>query len=322
MMNEHAEQGWLALFPITFFSITLGLGGWAIATQRLEQTLSLPPFAAKVILGLDILVFVAVLVLYAAKVLLHPDHVRRELRHPVKISFIPTVSISILLMSVAFMDMHRGLSYALWVVGSILHAGLTLYIMREWICQDYFEISHMNPAWFIPVVGNMIIPLAGLAHAPQDVSWFFFSIGMVLWVVLFTIVTYRMIFHRSIPERLLPTLFILVAPPAVGFIAYVKLTGGLDAAARILFFFAVFMLAFLATLATRLGRIRFYLSWWAYSFPVAALAIAGTLMGHLASSGFYTGMAVVLWIMLSLLILFLSARTVLSMTRSEICVEE
>jgi tellurite resistance protein len=322
MINERAEQGRLALFPITFFSIPLGLGGWAIATQKIEHVLSLPSFAARGILWLDILVFAAVLVLYAAKALLHADEVRRELRHPVKISFIPTVSIGILLMSVAFLDMHRGLSHALWVSGTILHAGLTLYIMREWICQEHFEISHMNPAWFIPVVGNMIIPLAGVPHAPLDVSWFFFSIGIILWVVLLTIVMYRMIFHRSIPDRLLPTLFILIAPPAVGFIAYVKLTGGLDATARILFFFAVFMLAFLATLATRLGRIRFFLSWWAYSFPVAALAIAGTLMGSLASNGFYTGLAVVLWILLSLLILLLSARTVVSMMQREICVEE
>ena len=36
-----------------------------------------------------------------------------------------------------------------------------------------------------------------------------------------------------LPERLLPTVFILIAPPAVGFIAYVRLTGGVDVFAQI-----------------------------------------------------------------------------------------
>jgi len=317
---EQHGQGRLALFPITFFSVTLGLGGWAVATQGIERILPVGNLASQVILGLDILVFALVFALYAAKAISHPSAVRREVRHPVTLSFFPAVSIGILLMSVAFLNTNTELSFLLWVVGTILHAGLTLYIMREWITQEHFEIGHMNPAWFIPVVGNLIVPLAGVTHAPADISWFFFSIGIVMWVVLFTVVTYRMIFHRVIPERLLPTLFILVAPPAVGFIAYVKLAGGLDAFGRILF--AVFMFAFLMTLGARLARIRFFLSWWTYTFPVAALVAACTLMGRLAPSVFFTGMAVVLWVLLSLFILFLGARTAISITRREICVEE
>lgn len=48
------------------------------------------------------------------------------------------------------------------------------------------------PAWFIPVVGNIIVPLAGVRFAPAEVSWFFFSIGLVFWIVLLAIVMYRL----------------------------------------------------------------------------------------------------------------------------------
>jgi len=53
-------------------------------------------------------------------------------------------------------------------------------------------------------------------HAPADVSWFFFSLGLFFWPVLTAILFYRLIFHGSLPERFMPLCFIFIAPPAVG----------------------------------------------------------------------------------------------------------
>ncbi len=41
-----------------------------------------------------------------------------------------------------------------------------------------------TPAWFIPVIGNLVVPLAGTAHAPVDISWFFFGGGLLYWLAL------------------------------------------------------------------------------------------------------------------------------------------
>jgi len=94
------------------------------------------------------------------------------------------------------------------------------------------------------------------------------------------ILFYRLLFHNPLPERLLPTLFILIAPPAVGFIAYVKLTGTVDPVARILYYFALFVFVLMIPQLKMLSRIKYYLSWWAYTFPMAALTIATILMYH------------------------------------------
>jgi tellurite resistance protein len=46
--------------------------------------------------------------------------------------------------------------------------------------------------------------------------------------------------------------------------------------ARVLFGLAVFFALALAALAPRFARLPFFLSWWAYTFPLAAFAAAAT----------------------------------------------
>ena len=78
------------------------------------------------------------------------------------------------------------------------------------------------------MVGNIIVPVVGALRSGRDLV-VFLQHRPGFWMILFTVVMYRLFFrtHRSL--RLTPTLFILLAPPSVGFIAYSNLVGGLDA---------------------------------------------------------------------------------------------
>jgi tellurite resistance protein len=211
---------------------------------------------------------------YAAKVIKFKAAASKEWAHPIKMNFVPAVSISLILLSIAWLPISAPYSKLLWTAGVVLHLILTLYVMTQWMHHSKFEIVHLNPAWFIPVVGNILVPIAGVEHAPIEVSWFFFSIGIIFWPVLLTIIMYRVIFHASMPERLMPTLFILIAPPAVGFISYLKLTGEVDAFAQLLYHSALFFTLLLFTQVRHFASLKFFLSWWAYSFPLAAITIA------------------------------------------------
>ena len=117
-----------------------------------------------------------------------------------------------------------------------------LYVLHVWFNHEHLKIAHLNPAWFIPAVGNILVPIAGVGLGYIELSWFFFSIGILFWIVLFTIIMNRVLFHEPLPAKLAPTLFILIAPPAVGFVSYIGLTGGggIDGFARILFYGALF----------------------------------------------------------------------------------
>jgi tellurite resistance protein len=188
--------------------------------------------------------------------------------------------------------------------------------------QSKFEIIHLNPAWFIPVVGNILIPIAGVVHAPVEISWFFFSIGLMFWPVLLSIIFYRVIFHGSLPERLMPTLFILIAPPAVGFLSYLKLTGEVDAFAHVLYHGALFFTLLLFTQLRLFTRLRFFLSWWAYSFPLTAITVATLAMFEHTGGMLFLRLSGILLGISTVVIAGLLIRTALAVARREICLEE
>lgn len=309
-------------FPISAFSIILGLCGYTMATQRVFADLGWGRTFPLVLLLATSALYLALVGIYTAKAIRYGAVLAKELRHPVKLSFFPTIGLSLLLLSAGFFEVHRGVSFWLWAVGAVLQLGFTLLVLSIWIRHTGFEITHFSPAWFIPVVGNLAVPLAGVEHAPADISWLFFAAGIFFAVVLMTILFYRVFFHQPLPERLVPTLFIMIAPPALGMLAYVKLAGPLDPFAHVLYFLAVFFLLLLVVQARMFSRLQFYLSWWAYSFPLAALTIATYLMGRETGVAAYRAAAVVLWGVLSLLVVVLIGHTGAAVRRREICVED
>ena len=263
-------------------------------------------------------VFVVVAFAYLVKWLRHPDAVHAERAHPVKMNFVPTISIGILLLGVAWQPVVPAFASGVWVVGAALHLALTLITMSAWIHHTHFEVQHLNPAWFIPVVGNIIVPLGGVHFAPLELSWFFFSIGLVFWIVLLAVVMYRLFFHAPLALRLTPTLFILLAPPSVGFVAWSGLVGGLDAFGRVLYYTALFLALLLVSNAMRFFKLPFFVSAWAYSFPLAALSTATLRMAELGAGAFFAMLGGVLLILTTGVIGLLAARTIQAILRQEI----
>ncbi len=114
-----------------------------------------------------------------------------------------------------------------FIFGAVLHFFFTFYTIKFWI-NNNLDIQHSNPAWFIPIVGNLIVPISGKGFMPDSILYFYFSVGIFFWIILFAIILNRIIFHKQFAPKFMPTLFILIAPPAIGFIAYIKLTSNLD----------------------------------------------------------------------------------------------
>ncbi len=276
--------GWLVHLQVSLFAVTMGLGGLGLAWRSADRVLAWPGAIGEAILALAALCFASVALLYGAKFIRHRDAVIAEFAHPLKMNFFAAASIGLLLLSEAAFPYSRAIAEALWIVGATLHLTLALSVVRCWVTRNY-EIHHSTPAWFIPVVGNIVVPLAGVRLGYIELSWFFFAIGLLFWIVLFAIVLYRIIFHDQMPAKALPTLFILLAPPALGFSAYDRLVGGgLDGFGRVLFYAALFLALFLLTMAPRFLKTPFAMSWWAYTFPSAAMASAGLRFHEIVSA--------------------------------------
>lgn len=309
-------------FPVSFFSVILGMAGLAIASQKTETILKVPLNLSQYILIATVILFVIISLIYLIKMIKFSNEVKMEFNHPIKLSFFPTFSISLILLSIAYLSVNPVISKYLWISGTAIHFILTIIIVSILIQHNKFEIKQMNPSWLIPAVGNILVPVAGVSHFSPEISWFFFSIGFIFWIILLIIFFNRIIFHSPLPNKLLPTLFILIAPPAVGFISFVKLTGGINEFGKILYYFALFLVFLLFAQLKLFYKIKFYLSWWAYSFPIAAITIATILMFHETRVILFKYISLTLFTLLCLVISVLLIKTTISIFKREICIEE
>ncbi len=309
-------------FSISFLSIPLGLIGFTLTYVKAEQILKIPFKLSNYLLYFTLLVSVIIFSLYVWKLIRLPNEVKKEFNHPIKLNFFPIFAKVFLISSIILLETNLLLSKYFWWIGVILQSGFTLIILSVWIKHNKFEVHHINPSWFIPIVGTIIIPIAGIKHFSPELSWFFFSAGIVWWLILLVIVINRMIFNHPIPDKLVPTLFILFAPPAIGFISYFKLIGEITPFAKMLYYFSLFMFVLVLCQIRMFTRIRFYLSWWAYSFPLVALTVATLLMYLKTQLLFFSVLSWILFASLHIIIILLIFKTIITISRKGICVED
>ncbi|NRG18787.1 C4-dicarboxylate ABC transporter [Rhizobiales bacterium] len=305
--------------PVNLFAIVMGMAGLTLATIRFESASGVSASISLMFLGATVSVLLLLSALYLLKLVKHPQAVRAEWNHPVKIAFFPAISIGLILTGTALAPFFFQVGRVVWAAGAILHLAATLAVISAWIGHRSFEPVHLNPAWFIPVVGNVLVPIGGVGFGFVEISWFFFSISVVFWTVLLTLVFNRLIFHNPLPERLLPTLVILVAPPSAGFIAWMQLSGELNAFGRILYFSGLFFVMVVTAQIGRFAKLPFTIAWWAYSFPLAAFSVATFIYADVSGYPAMKGVAYAVYAVLLAVLATLVIKTINAARRDEIC---
>ena len=316
MAPAHSQ---LEHYPVTFFAIVMGLSGLSLALHAFEHAHGLGPLASGIAFWGAVLALLGVAFFYGLKAWRYPAAVRAEWNHPVRLAFFPAISISLLLIATLALPRAPALAEGLWLIGMVLQGILSIAVISGWIGHRAFQTPHLSPAWFIPAVGNVIVPVAGVQMGYLELSWYFLSVGLIFWIVLLTLVMNRLIFHDPMPGRLQPTLVILIAPPAVGFLAWISLTGQIDAFARILMNGAYLFTLLVAVQLPRIVRLPFALSFWALSFPFAAVTIASFRYAEMTGSGVHRLFGNALMAVLVIIIAALLHRTWRALRAGEIC---
>ncbi|MEA3362872.1 MAG: SLAC1 anion channel family protein [Thermodesulfobacteriota bacterium] len=308
-------------FPIMMFSIVMGLSGLSIAYQKASHLFHFTRLIPNFIAGLTSVVFVAIAITYIVKYFKYRAEVKEEFSHPVRINFFAAIPISLLLMSIMYQELNLQVATALWWVGMLLQGYLTLNTISFWINRN-LEIQYSNPAWFLPIVGNVLVPIGGVDIVNRDFLMYFFAVGIFFWIILLTIILNRIIFHNLLAQKFMPTLFIFIAPPAVGMISYVKLTGEFDLFASFLFNIGLFFTLLLLFMYKNFIKLEFFISWWAFTFPLTAMTIASILAHHMTGSLFCYYAAIGLLALATCVVTFVAYKTVYHMLKKEICVIE
>lgn len=311
----------LSYLPVGMFGGVMGLTGLAVAWRLAHQHFGAPAWISQAIGAVAIAAFAALIVAYGIKIVASWSAVRAEFNHPIASNLFGTPMISLLLMPFLLAEYSLPLARLSWVLGAVGMTALALVIVTRWMTVRQ-AASHVAPAWIVPVVGMLDVPLA----VPQlqwqglhEVMVFGLAVGLFFAIPLFTLIFQRMAMEEPLPAPLQPSLLILVAPFSVGFTAYVTTIGAIDLFAEALYMLTVFVLAVL------LGRLRhlphcspFRVSWWAASFPLAASAGATIRFAEHAGNVVTDAIALLVLAIASLTIVIFLAQTLAGVARGQL----
>ena len=312
---RHLAPGW--------FAIVMGWTGLALAWHRagglMGEAAGVVSALAAVVAAL---VCTALLLASLWRQQRHPLAVHEDLQHPVRHAFFAAVPISLLLLATAAVahGLDGALVRGLWAVAALAEGAITVWVLARWLRADGKGLvwAGVTPVLFIPVVGNVIVPLAGVPLGYADWSAAQFGVGLFFWPVVLTLLAVRLGTAGLWPERLLPTSFITVAPPAVVGLSLLQL-GAAPAYGWATWGIALFFLLWSASVVRRLLAQPFAVPFWGLSFPLAAFA---ALTLRLADGPVTRLLALAALALATLVILALSIATVKGLVRGTLLVPE
>lgn len=315
------REGTLSYLPVALFGSVMGLTGLSSAWKLASELYGMPLWVSQAIGALAIIVFLLVGAGYAVKAATGFRSVKAEFQHPIAGNLFGTLFISLLLIPIPLSNYSLVLARGIWVIGTI---GMILFawiIVSRWLGNRQHP-THATPAWIVPVVGLIDIPLAAPAlqlEGVDEVLMFALGLGLFFAIPLFTLIMSRLVFEEPISAPLQPSLMILAAPFAVGFSAYVTVTGEVDRFASALYMLMVFMLTVLA------GRLRylaiscpFRLSWWAVSFPLAAATVTALRYAQYKPNMFTHSVAITLLAGVTFILLAMTLGTLMNAFRGKL----
>ncbi len=258
-----------------WFSVVMGLAGLALAWHQAAPWMGdMAGTAAALLGGLAAAVFVLLALASLLRAHQHPQAWAEDLHHPVRHPFVAAIPVSVLLLSTVAVAMLGPSAWAraLWWLGSVAQLVTTFWVVSRWWRGNQaggLQWAGVTPALLIPIVGNVLAPLAGvpLGHSAWAVAQM--GVGLMFWPVVLALILVRVATIGLWAERLRPAVFILIAPPAVAGLALLQL-GAPEDLAWALWGMALFCTAWAATQGKAIASQPLGMPHWALSFPLAA----------------------------------------------------
>ncbi len=284
-------------FNPSWFSVVMGTGVLAMTGMQYSVSLSLLATFSYLLMYVNIGIFLVLLIPWTLRWIMYRHNAMQDLRHPMRSNFYPTMTIAIVVLSIHFK--HLGMldvAYYFWLIGSFGTILFSVVIPYEMFKSEEVHLDHITPAWFIPPVALIVIPLGGpfiegRSGIEQELvilmNYFAFGAGFLLYISLLAICLYRFILHRPLPNVLAPTIWIGLGPIGAGAVALVNMINGsafvtlkepFFVLAFLLWGFGIWWLFLALGLTTHYIRrlnLPYSMGWWAFIFPLGAY-VAGS----------------------------------------------
>jgi tellurite resistance protein len=318
MAARERDWHWWERMPPNTFGIAFGIAALAMVWVTAHRLLvDLEPLAVGLLVVAGT-VWAGLLIAYVAKIARRPKCLAADLADPVQAPFVSLIFVVGMLLGGLVNGWAPTL--AAWLVGVCAVGALALggWLTGCWIA-DGVPLATFHPGYFLPTVAGGFVGASALAA----VGWagaarMAFGIGAVCWLILGSLLLYRLFFGPPLPTPLVPTLAIEAAPPAVAGNAWFAMNGGVpDAVALGLAAYTILMVLAQVRLAQRYVGLPFMPSFWAFTFSYASISVYGVSWLVLADPPGAPALAWVLVIAATVVVLLVAWRTVRSIAAGQ-----
>lgn len=210
----------------------------------------------------------------AAKFLLNPAMLVKEIKNPVLGSILPTFAMTLMLVSKTVGTQAPLAGEVIWLVALATH--FALLIAFAFAHFRPIRLSNMVPSWFVPPVGFITAAIASPGVQYAAIAEALTVFGMINYAVLLPVMVYRLIFYPEIADAAKPTIAVLAAPASLSLVGYLSV----ESHPSLLLVSVLLGLAVLMTtviyiaLVTRFLRLPFSPAYASFTFPLVISATA------------------------------------------------
>ncbi len=254
--------------------MVLGLSGMGQAWRVASTLWGLPSVIGESVLVLSILVWAALLIVYLSQAIQQPQYVRIEAEHPVQGGTPALIAVATMLIAIAALPYSRlaaeilaagaiggHLLFSLWHTGTLWRGGRS-------------QMDTLPTVYLPTVAGNFTSGAILGALGMPSWGWLFVGAGVFSWLALESLMIHRLLVPEPLPVPQRPLLGIQFAPAVVCAMACLMLSPGAhEPWLLMLWGYGLFQLLLGIRLRPWLGEQPFAMSYWAYTFGIAATTI-------------------------------------------------
>jgi len=262
--------------PASLFGAVMGLAGLGLALRAASPILPIKSPLPELPIVVALLFLAVLLPAYLVKLFRNPSAVREEFTNPALLGFSATLPVALALVSTGVFPYSRDFAEFLWWCAVPLLLACQLWALYR-LFQGGIQPAQVNGGWLIVFVGGIVMPYAGLPLGHADWSAYLFGASAAVAPFVMGAILHRLLFGPALPDPLRPSWFILLVPPCLIYANGMALWPGPGSVLlECLFYMALPLAAGLLILARGFWRWPFGAPWWAFTFPLDALAGAAS----------------------------------------------
>ena len=262
--------------PIGLFGAVMGLAGLGLSARAAATVwpgvLRAPAYFTEPWVALGVIAFIFLGFGYLLKIFRFPETVCEEFKNPLSIGFCGTLPVGMFLVAGGLGPYFLLIAEIIWWAGYVLLVAFQVWALSRWLAGG-IELAQVNAGWLIVLVGGIVAPGSGIALGHAEASRFIFGVSAAAALPLMALLFYRAVVAAPLPAPLRPSWFILLVPPSLIYANGIALDASLNFLENLYFAGLVLAPALLLHSRSFLSW-PFGPAWWAFTFPLDALAYA------------------------------------------------